>query len=110
MVVPEQRHALDQRLVGDQHLLDPPVAQLTALLLDRPHDARGLLLVVTGGAKLLDRLALLLAHGLQVLVDPARRRRDRGAPRGREQTIDRRAIVEAGKGLDFGRSGAERRS
>ena len=36
MVVPEQHHALGERLVGDQHLLDPPVAQLAALLLQRP--------------------------------------------------------------------------
>ena len=32
--MPEQRHLLDQRLVGREHLLDPPGAQLAGLLLN----------------------------------------------------------------------------
>ena len=84
MVVPEQRHPLDQRLVGDEHLLDPPVAQLARLLLYRPHDLERLAV----DALLLARRLLRRAQLGRTFVDPGRRRRQRVA-RARWRAADR---------------------
>ncbi len=104
MVVPEQRHLLDQRLVGGEHLLDPPGAQLAAmfahLLL---HDLRGLgLNAVLGGL-----CSRLLAQEGRTFVDPCRARSQSLRMGLGKQAIDRGWIVERGQGLDLGRRCAE---
>ena len=110
MVVPEQHHALDQRLVGRQHLLDPPVAQFAPLLLDRPRDLQGLA-VDAGIALRLGALGLghllPLAQGGGPLANPGRWRRDRLAAIGRHHTVDRRDRILRGEGFDGGRRAAK---
>ena len=105
MVVPEQHHALGERLVGRQHLVDPPVAQLTALFLDRPHDLQ--LLAVDAGLAFGHRGLLLAAKLGRPLVDPGRRRRERRAPDAAQQSIDRAGVVLGLQRANLGRRGAE---
>ena len=108
MVVPEQHHALDQRLVGDQHLLDPPVAQLAALLLHRPHDLQRL--AVDAGLALRPRPP---AAGGATSAGPWSSHAGAGVsglrPRIAEQTIDGGGVVLRLEGADFGRRRAEAR-
>ena len=108
MAMPEQGHALDQRLVGRNHLLDPPVLELSALLLDRPDDTQ--IFAVDPFLALGLRRSLATLDLCRAEADPVRRRRHRLPARVGEQTIDRGRIVESLEGVDFGRRRAERGS
>ena len=106
MIVPEQNHTFDQRLVCRQHFLDPPVLELAALLLDRPHDLE--LPAVDAVLALRFGRLLLAANFGRSQVQPFRRRRPGRAPDIAEQTIDGGGVVELLEGVDLGRRGAER--
>ena len=106
MVMPEQHHALGQRLIGSQHLLDPPVAQLAAFLLDGTHDLQ--LLAVDAGLLLGHRGLLLAAQLGRPLVDPGRRRRQGVAPHTGQQAVDRAGVILRLQRTNLGRSCAER--
>ncbi len=110
MVVPEHDHALGERLVGDQHLLDPPVAQFAALFLDRTGDLQRLAVDarLAFGRSAFGLCGLLAAAQLGwTLAQPARRRRDGLAPHAGQQAVDRGGIVLRLQGADFGRRRAE---
>jgi hypothetical protein len=103
MVVPEQRHPLDLRLVGREHLLGPPVAQLAALLLDRPGDLERLAV----DPLFLDRLLLQATDGGRSFVDPGWRRRQRVRTPVGHQAINCCGVVQRLDRSDLGRRRAE---
>ena len=103
--MPEKGHALDQGLVGCHHLLDPPVLELAALLLDRPDDTEVPAvdaLLALGFGRLLETL-----HLGRPEADPFRCRRHCISTYVGEETVDRRRIVDRFEGTDFGRRHAE---
>ena len=110
MVVPEQYHALDQRLVRDQHLLDPPVAQLAALLLHRPRDLKRLAVDTLLGCCLGLGRALSATDLFRAEADPGRCRRSGLRPGCGQQPVDRGRVVLRFQSVNFGRCRAERRA
>ena len=66
--MPEQHHPLDQRLLGNEHLVDPPELQITPLVLARLNDR--LPAFRAGLALLGGKVRLSLARLLGRIVDP----------------------------------------
>jgi hypothetical protein len=106
MAVPEHHHPLDQRLVGRQHLLDPPAAQLAPC----PAPAAISGFAVDAGLALGFGRLLLAADLGRALVQPRRCRRSGLRPGIAEETVDGGGVVLRLEGADLGRSCAEARA